>query len=175
MSYEVDGHEYDFDSVVNQRIKGQFVSREVLACISDFSDHLFAWDDGDKYAIYDEFENYYAKVCPECGDTYGFEEDESEDGEAVWRCRSCGHVILEDVYNNLDEKENEICEWWIVTPWFGQKLKDAGEVTLERMMGWIWGRCGSGQAISLDNVISDICCGMCILEGQSYDWSKQGG
>lgn len=173
MSYEVNGEKYNFDSVANQKIKGQFVSREVLACISDMADHLFDWD-GEKYASYDEFCNYYKKVCPECGNTYGFEEDENDDGETIWTCENCNHILSEDEYENLDTEPDEIYEWWIVTPWFGEKLKDAGEVVLERYGGWIWGRCCSGQAISLDNVISEICCGMEILEGQSFDWSKQG-
>lgn len=44
----------------------------------------------------------------------------------------------------------EIYEWWAVSGYLARKLEAAGEVVLE---GEIWGRQGSGQAISMDGVI----------------------
>ena len=49
-------------------------------------------------------------------------------------------------------------EFWIVSPWFGRKLKEYGEIVSFDFIGFtIWGRCSSGQAILLDGVISRIC------------------
>lgn len=163
--------EYNFNSPINQKIKGRFVEREVLACISDMADHLFSWD-GDTYAAYDEFHNFFQKVCPECGSSYGFEEDGDDDGNIVYKCCSCEHAISENEYSELDDEPQEVYEWWIVTPWFGGKLKSHKEVVLERWGGWIWGRCCTGQAILLDGVISDICYEMEILDGQTHAWEK---
>ena len=162
--------DYNFDSSANQTIKGRFVQREVLACISDMADKLFDFD-GDAYASYDEFSNFYRPVC-ECGE-HDFTEEEDDDRACVHVCW-CGKKYSEEEYEQLDTEPAEVYEWWIVTPWFGEKLKDRGEVVLERWSGWIWGRQCSGQSIQLDNVISEICYGMEILEGQAHDWSNQG-
>jgi len=51
----------------------------------------------------------------------------------------------------------EALEFWIVTDWFGDKLKERGEIVNEDFLGFcIWGRTTSGQAISLDWVVQDI-------------------
>lgn len=171
MGYKVNGITYNYDSSNNQRIKSKFVNREVLACISDMADHLFGWD-GESYASYDELENFYKPVCPECGSSYGFEKGENDEGETVWTCENCCHKLSDDEHDCLDAEPQEVYEWWIVSTWFGEKLRDAGEVVLERSLGYIWGRCCTGQAILLDYVISKICDEMGILEGQEHDWSK---
>ena len=45
-----------------------------------------------------------------------------------------------------------------MSPWFGRKLKEYGEIVSFDFFGFtIWGRCSSGQAILLDGVISRIC------------------
>jgi len=87
-----------------------------------------------------------------------------------------------DKYADWDEWENigaiheeepetkEILEFWIVSPWLGEKLMEKGEAVLKRWGGWIWGRTCTGQAISLDGVISEICYDIEILEGQPYEW-----
>ena len=171
---------YDYNSSRNQTIKGQFVEREVMACISDMAEHLFSYE-GDKYANWNEWENLYVTRCPECGETVDeWEEVEAEDVENPdeytdnngefygegYKCPHCG-AILED---EPETEPQEIYEYWIVTPWLGKKLRDKGEPVLERWGGWIWGRTGAGQAILLDSVISSICHDMGILEGQPHEW-----
>ena len=56
----------------------------------------------------------------------------------------------EAIYNN------EIMEWWLVTPSFARLLKAEGEYILEILDCYWWGRTCSGQAIYLDSVIVDI-------------------
>ena len=146
---------YDYDSTKNQAIKDQFVQREVKACITDMSEHLFSWE-GDKYANWDEWENLYITRCPECGEPYG----------EGYKCPHCGTIHEEKPEAELQE----IYEYWIVSPWLGKKLRDKGEPVLERWGGWIWGRTCTGQMILLDGVISAICYELGILEGQPHEW-----
>lgn len=171
MRYKINGHQYDSNSSTNQRIMDSFVAREVLACISDLADYLIDYN-GEKYASFDDFFKYYEKVCSECENTDGFEEDKNNESETIWRCNCCNQVLSNKCYEALDTEPREVFEWWIVTPWLGEKLKNNNEVVLERWGGWIWGRGCSGQAISLDPVISEICFNMEILEGQGEDWGR---
>ena len=166
MKYVCGEQIYDADSSVNQRIKGLLVDREVYACISDMAENLFSGDE-DAYSSWEDWENLSVKKCSECGCMV--ETWENGDDEQV-SCPYCGEVFEEEP----EAEEQEILEYWIVSPWLGEKLKSHGEPVFERWSGWIWGRCCSGQAIFLDNVISEICCNMEILEGQSRDWSKEG-
>jgi hypothetical protein len=68
----------------------------------------------------------------------------------------------------------EIFEYWAVSQWFAEKLSEQGEPVIIGSYGEpsIWGRTTTGQAISLDGIISSIAEGMEILEGQAHDWSK---
>jgi len=170
---------YDFNSSKNQTIKGQFVEREICACISDMAEYLFSYD-GDKYADWDEWENIYVTRCQECGeivdewkevdenDIEHLEEDIADEYlDYGVKCPHCGAIHEEEP----EPETQEILEYWIVSPWLGEKLKDKGEPVLERWGGWIWGRTCSGQAILLDNVISEICYDLEILEGQLYEWN----
>jgi hypothetical protein len=83
--------------------------------------------------------------------------------------------LIEEARNEFEELETEpadIFEWWIVDSWFYEKLQQQCQPVLEYGNLYFWGRCTTGQAILLDYVISRICEGMEILEGQKNDWSK---
>jgi hypothetical protein len=170
---------YNYDSSRNQTIKNQFVQGEVCACISDMAEYLFSYE-GDKYADWDEWENLYVTRCPECGEINSILHNETPDdndnipadcdpdkyaAEYPYQC-VCGARFEEEP----ETEPQEIYEYWIVTPWLGEKLRDKGDPVLERWGGWIWGRTCTGQAILLDSVISEICYEMGILEGQPHEW-----
>lgn len=53
----------------------------------------------------------------------------------------------------------EIYEYWLVSPYLGEKLRENGEAVLERYGAWVWGRTCTGQTISLDGVMRKIVCG----------------
>lgn len=81
----------------------------------------------------------------------------------------------EDLKNNTEDENGyfpEVLEWWIVTEWLYEKLNAENEVVVEVGTGYLWGRCCSGQAISMDRAIDRIAESMGILEGQEYDWAK---
>lgn len=71
------------------------------------------------------------------------------------------------------EHDHEIYEHWLVTDFFGRKLKERGEHVTEFCNMTIWGRCCTGQAIAMDGVIMSIAKGMGILPGMENDWSKK--
>ena len=81
--------------------------------------------------------------------------------------------IQKEEYEYLDENPQEVYEWWAVTNWLGDKLKERGEVVIEGWGHWYWGRGNTGQGIALDGVISSICYGMEILEGQKCNWENR--
>ena len=56
---------------------------------------------------------------------------------------------------NLD-KNSEIMEWWLVTPYMAELLKEKGEVILSDYDCYWWGRTTSGQALYMDGVIQEI-------------------
>jgi hypothetical protein len=58
--------------------------------------------------------------------------------------------------NVADDNPNEPLEWWLVTPWLLDKLREAGEPVIDNEYGEWWGRTCSGQSITLDCVIEDI-------------------
>lgn len=168
---------YDYNSSKNLAIKDHFVQREVIACISDMAEYLFGY--GDKYADWDEWENLYVTRCPECGEIV-VEWEEVDENDVVHiesddvaneymgygvKCPHCGAIHEEEP----EAEPQEIYEYWIVTPWLGEKLMDKGEPILKRSGGWIWGRTCTGQAILLDWVIHSICSDLGLLEDQPHD------
>lgn len=149
----------DVNSSENQKIKGRFVAREVLTCFSyEMEAVLRASQEGNTnkdYPLptYEDIENYYEWQCPECGEGY---QDEDE-------ARECHG-------ERPKQERQEILEWWIVSSYLYNKLKERGHAVLEWGNNYYWGRCTTGQAILLDGVISDICKEMEILT--EYSWGK---
>ena len=68
--------------------------------------------------------------------------------------------LLFEAKNYKEDKETgeypEIYEFWAVSEWLGDKLKEKGEVTFEMLDFMVWGRQTTGQAIKLDEVIQEI-------------------
>ena len=62
---------------------------------------------------------------------------------------------LSDSLQNLDEN-SEVLEWWLVTPYMAELLKENGEVILAAYGCCWWGRQTSGQALYMDGVIQEI-------------------
>jgi hypothetical protein len=56
-----------------------------------------------------------------------------------------------------DGEPLDIYEYWIISDWLAEQLKQRGEAVETDCMGLtIWGRTTSGQAIAMDGVIRDI-------------------
>ena len=57
--------------------------------------------------------------------------------------------------DNFDE-DTDVLEWWLVTPFMADMLKNNGEVILAAYDCYWWGRQTSGQGLSMDWVIQEI-------------------
>lgn len=112
-------------------------------------------------------------LCPVCDceyDTLEEAKDCCSFEDDLYRCSNCGEVFSEYDYDRLDTKAAEVYEWWAVSKWFGQKLKEQGCVIIDSWGKSYWGRETTGQAISLDWCVIQIAADMEILEGMKYEW-----
>jgi len=101
-----------------------------------------------------------------CTDTFD-DEDEATTAaiesvtEAI-RKQVLAIVTTQDEYqticneHGLDYEYNEAYEHWAVSDWLARRLADKGEITGEVAGITVWGRCCSGQSISMDSVIQEI-------------------
>ena len=62
-----------------------------------------------------------------------------------------------DSLQNFNEN-SEVLEWWLVTPFMADMLKNNGEVILAAYDCYWWGRQTSGQGLSMDWVIQKRIC-----------------
>lgn len=129
-----------------QKALEQFVEGVILACQSSLVEdalkkQLFMTDDITN--IYRPFDGKLIdpSTCIRCKEKQDFLD--SETGE----CEEC----FEE-----NQTPQEIYEWWLVTPWFSKKLLLEGQPVLENNYGMWWGRCTTGQAIVLDDVVEII-------------------
>jgi len=113
-----------------QRELEQFVSREIGICQSALVSELLRRE----VFAYEDIENL-SKTRQELLDE-GYTDKQIDDGG----CDSC----------------KEVYEWWTVGEWLAKKLEEQGEPILSNDYGTWWGRCASGQSISIDGVIEAI-------------------
>jgi hypothetical protein len=167
----------------NWRILEKLVEREVVQCVSGLVHHFasnegalvgsdYSYDD-----ILDLCRNMdYEQAATEAGweqykDKFGATCYRDSNDDMTWAGGSWQDLCSEfDI--DLEPGEQEVYEHWIVSQWFAEKLQEQGETTGELFNLTIWGRCTTGQAISIDHVISEIAAGMQILEGQKYEWTE---
>ena len=64
----------------------------------------------------------------------------------------------ESIWDSLQNfnDSSEVMEWWLVTPYMAELLKEKGEVILSNYDCYWWGRQTSGQALYKDGVIQEI-------------------
>lgn len=127
--------------------------------LSDISDNELETDD-------------HTYECPICGMEYTTAQEAKEccgENTEVYRC-SCGKILSDDEYDD-SLCPTEIYEWWAVSHWFGEKLREQGQVVIESWGKSYWGRCTTGQSISLDGCILKVAENMKILDGMENAWS----
>lgn len=58
---------------------------------------------------------------------------------------------------DIEPHEREAYEHWIVSDYLARQLRDRGEMVTTDLYGLtVWGRCTTGQSISMDGVIEEI-------------------
>lgn len=154
----------NYHSSENQRILGKLAEREIIMNASKLINDLLKIGKID----YDDIENYYIFVCPECGEQETDPEKQFEKIEDQYHCSYC-----KATFDDWDSQPQEVLEWWFVNEYLYDKLRTKDEAVIDSDYGHLWGRCGSGQAILLDNVIGEIAEDMEILDGQKYSWDEQ--
>ena len=69
--------------------------------------------------------------------------------------------IIDEVRNN-GEDINEILEWYLVSDWFLDRLREINEPVIDNDYAEYWGRCSTGQSIYLDHNIQEL----------AYEWAS---
>lgn len=164
----------DYDSIVNQEIKRKFVRNEVFGCFTTEVEYILSkWDYQNAPFTYDDAEHFYSPFCEDCGLGYtNFSKSANDEGDVIFICDDCGREYSQDEYDGLDTQPAEIYEWWAVSSFFAKKLSEHGQCVIDGPCVHYWGRQGTGQAILLDYVVSQICSEMGILDGQKYSWAN---
>jgi len=172
-------------TATNQRIAAKFTGREVYFCVSTLVSEL-----AQKAEEFPEYTDDIYDLCRGLPDyesaliDNGWESFSDKYGVACWRDTSDGAThcgTAEDVYKffeddlNFDvgDYESEIFEHWIVSEFLANRLEAKGERVVRDFFGLtVWGRPTTGQGISSDRVIEEICHDMEILEGQKHSWAE---
>lgn len=130
-----------------------------LECIADSNGY---WSDVKDNLVPEVTENeegvYFFDGCTPGG--YDDEDDANEAAiesvmlklrEAVWAMTFNYEEVCRE--HCLDTEYTEVLEHWIVSSWLKDRLESKGEVVGNVAGLDIWGRCTSGQAIYMDEVI----------------------
>lgn len=75
--------------------------------------------------------------------------------EVVEELIRAGKIDEEYMYPFVDT-DDEVFEWWLVSPYLAGELKEQGEVVIDALGCHWWGRTTSGQAVYMDGVIQQI-------------------
>ena len=132
--------------IEKQKNLNQFTDNELFACQSmlveeSLSQGIFSYDDIENlYRSFDAVLNS-SSICSLCQNEAKWVD--SETGE----CQEC----FEDT-----QTAQEVYEWWLVSGWLAEKLREHGEPVLDNNFGTWWGRCCTGQAVYMDGVIRKI-------------------
>ncbi|EGT4199019.1 hypothetical protein ACF12F_003056 [Clostridioides difficile] len=166
----------NYNSLKNQGIISNFVNREVYTCVTSMVEYILKQEGDDKPFDYNDLENVYIdnsdkikeleEKIEELESKLNTLENEREIENIENQINDLKNEVIE--LENEQDEPNEVYEFWIVSGWLCNKLKELGEVVISSEN--IWGRGCTGQSISLDYVIWKICEDMKILEGQKNKW-----
>ncbi len=116
-----------------------FVEREIILCATQLVEDLL------EAAMYGE-KVFGGIELDEIENLYTTEEE---------MAKQHGYDSLEAMQEDGADRQ-EIYEWWFVTSWLYERLREYGEPVINSDYGYIWGRGCTGQAIFLDSVIKKI-------------------
>lgn len=158
----------NYNSNLNQSIKGKFVNNEVIECVTSAVEDLIKAHYLDSSLGFDVNEYLTPYYTASDGEDYTY--DEAQEKIQELEDEDGNEDLIEELQNADFEEWPEVYEYWSVSDRLGKRLKAMGEIVIEECGLCIWGRQTTGQAILLDYVISLICEEMEILEGQKYEW-----
>jgi hypothetical protein len=179
----------EYNSIKNQEIKGQFVSKHVYAGVTSLIEFILkvSFEYQDAPFSHDELnsQSFYEDSNGNC-----YSNDEKIIQLEIWKEQLEElEIQLAEDQNNLElisekdildnqiesleeaqEQYMEIYEWWIVSAYLAGKLEQYHQTVLSDGVNHYWGRCTTGQSILLDYVFGRICDDMEILENQKNAW-----
>ena len=182
--YTIHDKEYNYNSSINQNIKGEFVSREIYCNVSELMEYSFkqSWEYTDAPYKYDDIENLYdnsEETIKEYITYSNFSDQEIKEQLEEFDASSIDELDYDQLLElaeklGFESESREIYEWWAVSNWLAEKLKEKGyPVIINNYRCSYWGRTTTGQVILLDSVISSICYDLEILEGQKLSWKSK--
>jgi len=183
----------------NQSIKQKFVGQHVFCNVGSFCEYVLQVNTRDidesraPFTI-DDIENYCSanvdSIIDNANDLWNDKEDDfkayandpdtfnrrmKKIGDLAVFIHSLDNDELQEFCNEFgieyETEPSEIYEWWAVSSYLYDKLKEMGYCVVDAGSCKVWGRCTTGQAILLDYCISKICADMEILEGQANSWA----
>lgn len=109
-------------------------------------DGFLMWEDVENFHLTDEevLEEYEEQKERYSWNPIEDDDDIVSEEEFIENFREVGH----------DEKE--IFEWYLVSDWLIDKLREKNEPVIDNDYGEYWGRCCTGQSIYLDHVIQEL-------------------
>jgi hypothetical protein len=165
LDYKVFSDAFDIDiddlTALCQKPDYETAARDFIFNDADAADLERVADDNGYWGdIVEEFVPEVKEVTEEGED----DEDEARESaiesvmpairEAVWKITTDYEAVC--TAHGLDYEYTEALEFWVVSSWLAEKLVEKGESIAEVCGLTVWGRCTSGQAISIDSVIEAI-------------------
>lgn len=143
-------------TVERDQVLSDLVDREVIANVSmmvrevaPHGEEFPEWED-ELHSAHDGGVSWARFECDECGHQYEIDGPDQSQSDRYY-CPKC-----DNDNEPIEEDRHEVYEHYIVTEWFGSRLEGKGEKVFSLFDLTIWGRCCTGQAIKLDDVISLI-------------------
>ena len=137
---------FNLNNGIVQDITREFIHPHIFRNQSSLITHLQGQEVEGFY--YDDIENLYMSDEEILNYMGSYDEDMSD------------QEIIEVRDNGEDFKE--VFEWYLVSDWFLDRLREINEPIIDNDYGEYWGRCGTGQAIYLDHNIQEL----------AYEWAS---
>ena len=138
---------FNLDNGIVQDITREFITPHIYRNQSSLITHL--QENYVKGFNFDDIENLYMSDEEILKYMGSYDEDMSD------------QEVIDEVRNN-GEDMNEIFEWYLVSDWFLDRLREINEPIIDNDYGEYWGRCGTGQSIYLDHNIQEL----------AYEWAS---
>lgn len=136
--------EYPGEDQVDEIIDGEGTPAEIVEKLKELADRV-------------DLESYVEIEWPaEPEEEEGQSSDDRVEALEEWVQQSAEALVtaLEQVKGESEPKE--IFEWYRITNWMADLLRDRNEAILANDYGTWWGRAATGQAVYMDGVIRDI-------------------
>lgn len=112
----------------------------------------------------DHIENYYDESSETVEEYLIYSTDIDE---ATWQELDVHERLNLAQHEGFEAQPQEIYEWWLISDWLADKLREFEQPVLAVEYGTWWGRTTIGQAIKMDYVIRKIV--------EATDYAKYGG